>query len=392
MTAGSAPRLRIVFVLTALELGGAEMMLWKILCRIDRERMDPVVIVLASDAGALVPRFREQRIECRFLGMRSATDAAAGLMRLRSALRSLKPDIVQGWMYQGNLAATLGAMLAGAPRCLLWAVRAGLTDLAREEWRVALPIRLGARLSFMPEKIINNSLISALEHERFGYRADKRLIVPNGFDVDLFRPCADARISLRRELGIPDDAVLLGLIARYHWVKDHATFLRAAGEVRRRHPEIHCVLAGDDVDPANERLAKLIRDHELEGHVHLLGRRSDIARLTAALDIAVSSSTAEGFSNTLGEAMSCGVPCVATDVGDSARIIGDTGTTVPPADPPALARALGELIAAGGAKRVSLGAKARQRIVENYSLEAIVSEYERIYAEVHAACRAAGRH
>jgi glycosyltransferase involved in cell wall biosynthesis len=380
MASSAAPCTRVVFVLTALELGGAEMMLWKILSRIDRGRVDPAVIVLSGDTGALVPRFLDSRIECRFLGMHDVMDAASGLLRLRAALRDLRPDVVQGWMYQGNLAATLGSLMAGGTRRLVWAVRAGLTDLGQEEWRVALPIRLGARLSFIPDKIINNSLASALEHERFGYRADKRLIVPNGFDPKLFKPDGEARTSLRRELGLAGDALLIGLIARYHWVKDHGTFLRAAGELKQLHPHVHYVLAGDDIEPTNPNLAQLVRDNDLASHVHLLGRRDDIPALTAALDIAVSSSIAESFSNTIGEAMSCGVPCVATDVGDSSRVIGDTGSSVPPGDAHGLARALGELVVAGHAARAALGAKARQRIIENYSLDAIVREYECIYA------------
>src|SRR5690606_25925134 len=213
-------------------------------------------------------------------------------------------------------------------------------------------------------------------HVEQGYRDDRFLVIPNGFDMDRFRPSDDARRALREELGLPSDALLVGLVARWHPVKDHAGFLRAAGIVSRAHPDARYLLVGSDCDRSNAALAGLVDEIGLAGRVHLLGARDDIARVTAALDVAASSSTGEAFPNVLGEAMSCGVPCVTTDVGDSAHIVGDTGRVVPPRDPRALATALSELVGMSREQRVELGRRARERVRDNFELGRVVGLYE----------------
>jgi glycosyltransferase involved in cell wall biosynthesis len=177
-------------------------------------------------------------------------------------------------------------------------------------------------------------------------------------------------------------AVLIGMIARYHLVKDHATFLEAASLLLKSHNQVHFVLAGSGVDMNNAQLRELLSRYDMSPHVHLLGHRKDIARLSAAMDIVSLSSYCEGFPNAIGEAMACGVPCVATNVGDSALVVGDTGLIVPPRDPYALADAWKELIDMGIEHRQTLGMRARQRVVEKFSLDTIASQYETLYTEL----------
>jgi glycosyltransferase involved in cell wall biosynthesis len=190
------------------------------------------------------------------------------------------------------------------------------------------------------------------------------------------------RRQVRAELRIADDVVLIGLVARYHPMKDHASFLRAAGLVARAHPAVRFLLVGKGLTVEEPKLLKIIGEQHLHGCIFLLGERSDIPRLTASLDIACSASAwGEGFSNSIGEAMACGVPCVVTDVGDSSHIVGDTGLSVPPRDPDALARAIGRLIEAGPEHRRHLGAAARRRIEDGFSIPAIARCYEDLYRE-----------
>lgn len=374
----------MAFVISALMLGGAEMMLWKLLSRIDRRRFSASIVTLSSRADCLLERFKASGIQCHSAGMRHATEAVTGLFRVGRALGRLHPDIVQGWMYQGNLAASFGSMFVRPRPRVLWSIRAGLTSLSEEKWHLAVPMWLGGKLSFLPEKIINNSVVSAAEHEQqLGYRADRRLILPNGFDTDVFRPSREARALVRAQLRLPEDAVLIGLVGRYHVVKNHAGFLQAAEAISAAYPQVRYLLVGDNLDAANPDLRRLISEHRLEQCVYLLGRRDDIDRLTAALDIAVSCSTTEGFPNVIGEAMSCGVPCVVTDVGDSARLVGDTGKAVPRRNAEALAQAIKQLIEIGPEKRAALGRRARAHIVEHFSLDAVVRQYEDLYARVY---------
>src|SRR5258708_6208084 len=241
---------------------------------------------------------------------------------------------------------------------------------------------MGARFSRRPSAIIYNSLTSAGQHEALGYSAARRVIIPNGFDCQTLRPDEAARKAVREELRVDQDTVLVGMIARHHRRKDHAGFLRAAGMVARLYAKGRFALAGTGVDREQPALLKLIEEYQLQGRVFLMGERSDIPRLSAALDIACSASAwGEGFSNSIGEAMACAVPAVVTDVGDSAYLVGDTGRVVPPRDPSALAQGFGELIEAGVAKRRQLGEAARKRIELNFSLPAIVRRYEDLYFE-----------
>ncbi len=369
-------------MITELSLGGAEMMLWKLLSRIDRNRFEPLVIALSSKIDGILDLFMAARVDCRFLGMRSRSDAMV-LYRLVCALREFQPDIIQGWMYHGNAAASLASRWVTGRPPVLWNIRGSL-NLSQEKRASVLAIRLGAKLAFMPCKIINNSLESALQHEeQLGYESAKRVILPNGFDVEAFRPDQRARAALRSTLGLREDALLIGLMGRYHPMKDHENFLRAAAQLSGQYPEAHFILAGNDVNSSNAILSRLMSAMNLSDRVHLLGCRSDMPAVTAALDIATSASSGgEGFPNVIGEAMSCAVPCVVTDVGASAWVVGDTGKCVVPRDPTAFARAVAALIDLGPGGRKELGRRARDRIVTRFALDAVVTQYEDLYVSV----------
>jgi glycosyltransferase involved in cell wall biosynthesis len=375
--------MRVVHLITSLSTHGAQMMLYKLLSRMDREQFDPVVISM-RDGGPLAEKIEALGVPVHEAGINLTLPNPASLWRLIRLVRYLRPDVIQGWMYHANLAAQVVGALNTQPVPVVWNIRGSSYVLRNEKPLTAATIWLGAKLSKLPAKIINNSKVSAGEHEkRLAYSAEKRLIIPNGFDTDIFTPSTEARISVRSELGLAEDALLIGLVARYHTMKDHANFLRAASVLLKAHPQVHFVLAGEGVDTHNKKLLELINSFGLSAQVHLIGERSDTARVTAALDIASSSSAfGEGFPNVVGEAMACGVPCVVTDVGDSGWIVGETGRVVPPRDATALAKAWQELIEMSDEQRLALGKKARQRVLEEFSLDAVVSQYEALYEQV----------
>lgn len=377
--------IRIAFVISGLGVGGAEMMLWKLLSRMNRTRFELIVVSLSSASDPMMPAYRRLGIRCESLAWRPRAGAATGFWRLVRTLVRLQPDIVQGWMYYGNLVATVACACLRQKVPVLWNVRATLMERRHEKRLTAAVIWLGGKLSFSPAKIINNSRASAAEHERtLGYRASKRLVLPNGFDTERFRPCPEARLALRDLLDLPAETPLIGMIARYHPMKDHRTFLQAAVLVSKAWPQAHFVLVGQHVEASNAHLASLIAECALSNRVHLLGQREDIQSISAALDIQVSaSSSGEGFPNVIGEAMSCGVPCVVTDVGDSADVVGDTGVTVASCDPRAMAAGVERLLALDPQQRAELGRRARLRTIEEFSLDTVVRRYEELYLKVH---------
>ncbi|MGH7927094.1 MAG: glycosyltransferase [Candidatus Binatia bacterium] len=245
-------------------------------------------------------------------------------------------------------------------------------------------IRLGSALSRIPVRIIFNSRASAVQHARLGYATRRTAVIPNGFDCEQYSPSKTVRQRVRQALGIADSSILIGLIARHHPMKDHTTFFRAAGILAKQYGDVQFLLAGPGITADNEEIAQLVSWHELGDRIRLLGERADISELNNALDIACSCSYyGEAFSNAIGEAMACGIPCIVTDVGDSKWIVGDTGRVVQPRDADAFAGAVKALIAAGREERLRLGLNARRRILSDFSLDKVVQVYETLYEETH---------
>lgn len=372
-----APK-RVAFIITGLSIGGAEMMLLKLLSRIDRDRFAPIVISL-SDRGVMAERFEALGLPVYVLGIKLRW-FIPGLWRFVRLVYTLKPDIIQGWMLHGNFAAWIAGILSRRP--VFWSVRHSSLPVGSEKKTTLLLDKFLSLLSAYPKNIVYNSKAGKDYHELIGYTSDRGVVIPNGFETDLFVPSLHARLDIRKELGLQDDALLIGMIGRYHPMKDHNTFLQAASLMLKIEPSIKFILSGSGCDNQNSELIALIKQLDLDDAVFLLGERRDIPWLMAALDIVVSSSSfGEGFANVIGEAMSCGVPCVVTDVGDSKWILGSGGVVVPPKDPEAMQKGWAQLIEVGDSGRRKIGELGRKRILDLFSINSVSWQYEALYLE-----------
>ena len=373
-------KIKIVHIIATLNVGGTEMMLYKLLPRMRKDRFENIVITL-KEKGELSEDFESQNIRVYNVGGMGGILRISALIRSLKILREINPDIIQGWLAHGNFVAQIASIFLPYRLSTLWNIR--YTALPKPETKnsTLLIIKLLSLLSSLPQKIIFNSKTGANDHCRMGYRRDKSCIIPNGFDTKLFSPSVKNRRSVRLELNIPEEAILIGLIGRFDPLKDHRCFLKAGEKLLSNKREIFFLLAGRDVDWQNRQLKQFIEKLGISEKVFLLGERKDIPRITAAFDIAACSSVAEGFPNVIGEAMSCGIPCVVTDVGDSAWLVGDSGMVVPPRNHEALCEAWLKLIELGSAKRRVLGEKARKRIEDHFSIQMIVKKYEQLYEE-----------
>jgi len=372
--------MKVLHVITGLGTGGAETMLyWLLSCGSIAEREHRVVCL--GGGGAVGEQIKALGIHVDVLGgkgRRSALRVTLGATRIARAYR---PDIIQGWMYDGNLAAWWVAKRCGAN--LAWNVRHSVEDISCEPFDLRLVIRLCALVSTIPDAIIYNSHVAAGQHEALGFVTKRNRILPNGFDTLVFKPDAVARTRIRSELGIPDSALLIGKIARYHPMKDHINFIKAAGELLHSVPEARFLLAGAGIHNGNRVLLKAVKQAGIHSRIYFLGERQDMPAINAALDIAVSSSAwGEGFSNAIGEAMACGVPCVVTDVGDGRKIVGESGIVVPPKNPVLMMEALLTLYRMGPVGRRALGEQARARIIERWSLDSVRRQYLALYQEL----------
>jgi glycosyltransferase involved in cell wall biosynthesis len=288
-------------------------------------------------------------------------------------------------MYHGNLAASLAGGLSLSPTPVLWTIHYSLDQAIAPGRLTRWLVRAGAPLSRTVARVVYCSAASAAQHERLGYDARRRAVVPNGVDTDRFRPDPTARERLRRMLGVGPGTPLLGTFARFDPMKDHANLFAAAARLRARGHPVRLVLAGSGVGEGNRPLRESIAAAGLAGLVSLLGVREDIDALMPGLNLFVlSSAYGEAFPNVLIEAMAAGVPCVATDVGDCAAILGETGLVVPPRDPDRLAAAMEAQLAAPAVERTRQAEAARERVLAEFALRSVARRYLDLYTRVLA--------
>lgn len=372
--------IRVYHIITGLSVGGAEMMLYKLLSRIDRSRFACEVVSLTT-LGPVAERISALGIPVRALELNHPLKAPQALLQLVRWMKKSRPHVVQTWLYHADLFGGIAAVAGGAP--VAWGIRHGDINSKDNKRSVRQIAKVCALLSrYLPRKIICCSEVSREAHSAFGYADSKMLTIPNGFDLETFTPDPMARASVRNELGLAEDTLLIGLVGRFDPLKDHQNFVAAAKWLHAHAPDVHFLLCGRGISNENPELVRWIQDADLQHCFHLLGARSDMPRLTAAFDVAVSSSLTEGFSNTIGEAMACAIPCAVTAVGDSSFIVKDTGRMAPPCDPVALGSAILELVEMGREGRERLGKAARERVESHFSLPTIVNRYESLYEDL----------
>jgi glycosyltransferase involved in cell wall biosynthesis len=368
----------IAHIITGLSTGGAETMLHKLLSGIDPDLFHNTVISL-TNRGQFAVKLEELGVSVYTCDMAPGRFSFYGFYRLIHLLRRLKPDIVQTWLYHADLLGGLAATLSSV-RVVVWNVRNSILSSKIKKRHTLWTARINGLLSgFITNGILCNSSKAILIHQNQGFRADKFVIIPNGFNVQQFHPDKGAYKSVRKELGIGSETSLVGLVARFDPQKNHRGFIEAAAIVAQKRSDVRFLLIGNNMDGTNDELCHWINTNGLSKKFHLLGRRDDIPRLNAAFDIAVCCSWGEGFPNSIGEAMACGVPCVVTDVGDCAKIVGDTGRVVNIGDMANLAHEINDLLDMPIKKRLIMGEKARQRIQKKYRIETIVRQYEAFY-------------
>jgi glycosyltransferase involved in cell wall biosynthesis len=390
--AADAP-LHVVHIISGLGQGGAETVLYRLVTAPGQSVRHTVVSL--TDEGVFGPRLRDAGIPVAAMGMKRGPAALRGLVSLHRLLRREAPDVVQTWMYHADLIGGVAARLAGV-RAVAWGIRNSGASLGKGSRLARVVAWLCARLSgTVPAAIIACAQNAALRHKQWGYAADKLCVIQNGYDFSRWHADAEARRALRSEWGVSESAPLIGSVARWNPLKDHANLFAALARCAQDAPALRCVLAGLGMDASNGELMALADRHGVRDKLVLLGPRQDIPRIMSAIDVHVLSSCAEGFPNVVAEAMATGPLCVVTDVGDAAVIVGDNGWVVPPSDSQALAHAISAAVATLESEAAAgMSQRARDSVVRRFGLGTMTAAYDQVWrrlARDRAVAGAAGR-
>jgi glycosyltransferase involved in cell wall biosynthesis len=366
-----------VFLLArSLETGGAEHQMVELAIGL-KKRGHLVRIGVFYDGGALTRKVRGAGIEIVDLGKSGRWDFLRFASRTISALRRARPDIIYSFVGGANIVAALTRPFAPGAK-LVWSIRNSQFDRSVDHWLPRLGYRLETKLARLPDAIIANSLAGRSFAIGRGFPPGMIRVVQNGIDTERFRPDERIRRQRREEWKLAADDLAVGVLARLNATKGYPTFLRAAAQVAETDPKTRFFAIGGGDD--RKQLEQLALELGVADRVAFTGEVDSVAALNA-LDIACSSSVTEGFSNAIAEAMACGLPCIVTDVGDSAAIVGDAGAVIPPSSPEALAEAIAAQIRN---LRTHDPEKPRQRILDNFSVDAMVERTLAVFRSVLA--------
>jgi glycosyltransferase involved in cell wall biosynthesis len=372
--------IRITHIITSLDTGGAEMMLYRLAEGLKQRQFEQQVICLRP-AGSIAAELIKSGIPVSGLGMDASRPSLKEFQKLVRLIKIQKPDIIQTWMYHADLLGSLAAQFAGHP-AVIWGIHnAGISPASMKTSTRFVARCLAVLSRWLPVKIIVCSESALNFHAAYGYDRKKMVFIPNGFDLSLYKPLPGAGKAIREELGIPLTASVVGIVARFHPDKDPGNFIRAATHLVKQNPDVYFLMCGEGFSDQNTDLTRLI-PAGLKPRMILTGTRLDIACIINALDLFTLSSAREAFPLTIGEAMASEIPCVATDVGDIKKMIGETGLVVPRQNADALAMAWKKMLNLAPDERAELGKLARKRIFENYRLEDVVDKYVNLYMEM----------
>ena len=370
--------MNLFIVINTLERGGAERMLVNILStRVFAD--DNVTIIVLKPVGKFTNNLKALGHTVIHLNVRTPLDGMLTLIRLPRLIRNEQPDIIHSWLYHSDFVVTLSALIGFRP--IVWSIRQTDLSLLHNRLSTLALVKFCAWFSrWLPHSILTNAHASRISHAKFGYFIEKIKVIPNGIDVKIFSPDAKAGATLRDELGINPNQPTIGMVARFHsQQKNHEAFFIAARHIADVVPDLNFILCGKGIDGSNSHLLRIIKDNVDISRVHLLGQRSDVCSVMNAMDLLMLPSTGEGWPNVLGEAMACGVPCVATEVGDVANIIGNTGFVVPAGNPSLLAKSAIKFFQMPIDKRLSMSQAAISRIKSLFEINSIAAKYRTAY-------------
>ncbi len=367
--------IKILFIITGLNQGGAEAMLFKLLNGLNKSKFECLVISM-SDMGVYGEKIASLGIPVFCLKMNSVRFSFISFCSFLKIIYHYKPDIIQGWMYHANLFSLFSKILS-PKSSIIFNIRQSLHGNI-DKFSTRIVIKLNAWASYSVRAVVNNSIVSQAQHRNIGFSNHNEVYISNGFHANFFKPSVEIYKNFRCVHGLDVDTKIVGNLARYHPIKNHIGQLILFHKIKMYYPyKIKLVLCGKDVEYKNIQLIEEINSLGLQNDCILLGPVKSY-EIMPAFDVYSSSSWGEAFPNVIGEAMLCGVPCVATDVGDCKQIMGGLGAVAAPGDYDLLAKHCLEKLKISDEER----SRIRQHVIDNYSIEKIVDQYQNLYADI----------
>lgn len=372
-------RIRVTFLIRSLNRGGTERQLAELVTRLDPRRFETAVLTFYP-GGPIWDELRTAGLHVATMDKRGRWHLAGFFAALLRTLRRTRPDVLHCLLVEPFVFGLVAGRLAGV-RSVFWGVRSSKLDRSQLDWATRAMRTIALWLSRFATLIVANSEAGRLHHVGEGFPEARTIFVPNGIDTKRFRPSLERRRSARQAWGLSERDLVIGLAGRLDPLKGIERFLAAAEIVARRNEEARFVCVGSGRPTYVEALKARGDASGLAARLIWLDEQEDMTGVYPAFDLLCSSSLTEGFSNAIGEAMASGVPCVVTDVGDSRLIVGDTGRVVASGDIDGLAEAVLALAGTAPADRASLGARARQRVVERFGVDAMVQNFTERYVQ-----------
>lgn len=373
--------MHILHIIISLDVGGAELMLSRLILEQKKASNNIHTVISLRGNGLIADRLKENGVRVISLRMTSMLKVPLIIFKLMMILREIKPNVVQTWMYHADLIGGISAKLAGISN-VIWGVRT--TEVALDgKPGIKLIQKVNAFLSkFIPKYIVCAANASLASHTAIGYDSTKMLVIPNGFDIEKFQFNLEKRTQIRSHFKIDDSNLVIGSVGRFHTDKDQKNFIEAALSLCESYPNLRFMMVGRNVDFTNPEIFDWIGSSTYKDRFILCGQRSDVVDCMSAMDVFCLHSKTEGFPNVLGEAMTLGLPCISTNVGDAKVLLGDTGFLVESANTSELALAMKNMVDLQTDERFKLGSKAKSRILENFTMAKCNDQFQNLYEKI----------
>lgn len=375
--------IKILHIITGLDTGGAERMLVKLINQTKNDIQHFVISL--KNIGTQGEELRSKGIPIFETGIKKTPFVFKKLRKVLKYINEVQPNLIQGWMYHGNLTSViLGKMLCNYN--VIYNVRSSLTESKIGKLSTRFIIKLNAIFSKHTAGIIYNSYHSCMQHKAYGFSSSNSLVIPNGFDINIFAKNQQYRNDTKCEYDLPNNKLIITFVGRNNPVKDINNLLYAIQIVVSDRDDVFFLIVGRGFQH-DKKFKELILKLKISESIKILDEVEQVEMIWNASDICVLPSKSEAFPNVLGEAMSCEVPCIATDVGDCKYIVGNTGIIVPPENSLELSNAIKIMASLDSTERANLGKEARQRILNKFSIERVSLKYLSYYLNIYSNCK-----